>query len=122
MAVIKIYGWNGSADELAHVLQNGIKVNSAEWNGKGTYLNVDYDVPVAKKVGKPPKYTTEQLQAMYDAYMDTEMTMSEIAEKYACSRPYVSKVVNRIAREKGIDLEKERAKYYGKVKGDSQTN
>lgn len=115
MAAIRVYDWKGSAEELAELLQKGIKISSADWNARGTYVKVSYEEK-GSHTGRPPKYTAEQLQAMYDAYLTTDKTMSEIASEYRCSRPYVSKVVNRIASANGIDLEAERAKYYGKLK------
>ena len=110
MAAIRVYDWNGSAEELAQLLENGIQVKSATRNARGTFVKVEFDQPVQRKVGKPAKYTTEQLQAMYDAYTTTDKTMTEIAKEYGCSRPYVSKVVNRIASEHGVDLSAERGK------------
>lgn len=112
-----VYGFEGSPSELKNLLAKGLKIDDVVLNAKGTGINVFYSEKTkGVHTGRPPRFSKQQFEEMFNEYMKDGTTFTSIAKEYGCSRTYASKVINRVAKEHGMDLEQERAKYYGVVK------
>lgn len=101
---LTIYGFSGSPEDLKKMLEEGVNVNNISLNGTGKGLNIFLEPKPKKKVGKPPTLSPQQHEEMYKLYLQPGVTFEQIGKEYGCSRTYASRVVNRIAKERGVSF------------------
>lgn len=87
MSKIHITGWEGTAEELMELLQNGMTVTTMETEDDGFSVNF-----TEKKVGRPAKISKEEILKLRAA----GKSYGEIASSLGCSRAYAI----RICRQK----------------------
>lgn len=83
--------YDGNADELKSMLEHGVKV--CDVKSLKTGYSVLFTDRRCYRVGRPSRYTKEQLDTMYTLYLSGS-SFSDIASEMGCSRQYVSRVVN----------------------------
>lgn len=95
-----VYGFQGSSDDLQRLLKHGVYVEGIKTNSKG--FTVDF-CEKEKSVGRPPKFTEDDFQEMYAAYMNGR-SYSDISNQFKCSRTYVRRMVQEISHKKNLEI------------------